>query len=39
MKNAMPMKMAVGDLVLKIRQKNIGRKGGRLDDRTEEQLY
>ena len=39
MKNAMPTKLAVGDLVLKIRQKNIGRKGGRLDDRTEEQLY
>ena len=39
MKNAMPTKLAVGNLVFKIRQKNIGRKGGRLDDRTEGQLY
>ena len=39
MRNAMPMKLAVGNLVLKIRQKNLGRKGGRLDDRTKEQLY
>ena len=38
-RNAMPMKLAVGDLVLKIRQKNLCRKGGRLDDRTEEKLY
>ena len=35
----MAMKLAVGDAVLKIRQKNIGRKGGRLDNRIEEQLY
>ena len=39
MKNAMPMKLAVSDLVLKLRQKNLGRKWGRLDDRTEQQLF
>ena len=39
MRNAMPTKPAVGNLVLKIRQKNLCRKGGRLDDRTEEELY
>ena len=40
LKNAMPMKLAVGDLVLKIKQKNLSRKGGgRLDDRIEEQLF
>ena len=39
LKNARPMKLAVGDLVLKIKQKNLSRKGERLDDRTEEQLF
>ena len=39
LKNAMPMKLSVTDLVLKIKQKNLSRKGGRLDDRTEEQLF
>ena len=37
-KNATPMKLLVGNLVLKIKQKNLNRKVGRLDDRTEEQL-
>ena len=39
LKNATPMKLAVGDLVLKIKQKNLSRQGGRLDNRTEEQLF
>ena len=34
MRNATPMKLAVGNLVFKIRQKNLCRKGGRLDDRA-----
>ena len=33
------MKLSVGDLVLRIKQKNLSRKWGRLDDRTEEQLF
>ena len=39
LRNAMPMKLSVGDLVLKIKQKNLKRKGGRLENRTEEKLF
>ena len=38
LKNAMPTKLSVGDLLLKIKQKNLSRKG-RLDNRIEEQLF
>ena len=39
LKNARPRKLSVGNLVLKIKQKTLTRKWGRLDDRTEEQLF
>ena len=35
LKNATPTKLSVGNLVLKMKQKNLSRKAGRLDDRTE----